>query len=84
MMSAVIRLPRQMFRGLPSADAHPLLIDPCRADTMAMRSPQLPERTMWTVASEFPETFHGSITWTPDPMLPPMLVPELELFGPPK
>ena len=36
----------------------------------------------WTAASEFPHTFQGAITWTPDPMLPPLVVPELELFGP--
>ena len=36
----------------------------------------------WTAASEFPETHQGSITWTPDPLMPPLLVPELELFGP--
>ena len=38
----------------------------------------------WTAASEFPDTFQGSITWAPDPLLPPMVVAELELFGPSK
>ena len=38
----------------------------------------------WTAASEFPETFQGSIIWAPDPLLPPLLIPELELFGPTK
>ena len=36
----------------------------------------------WTAASEFPDTFAGSITWTPDPLLAPLVVPELVLFGP--
>ncbi len=35
----------------------------------------------WTSASEFPDAFQGSITWTPDPALPPMVVTEEELFG---
>ena len=38
----------------------------------------------WTAASEFPETLQGSITWTPDPALPALVVEELELFGPPR
>ena len=36
----------------------------------------------WTAASEFPEVFQGSISWTPDVLLPPFLVTEMELFGP--
>ena len=36
----------------------------------------------WTRASEFPDVHRGSITWAPDANLPPMVVPELELFGP--
>ena len=36
----------------------------------------------WTAASEFPEINAGSITWSPDANLPPLVVPELELFGP--
>ena len=36
----------------------------------------------WTAASEFPETFHGSITWSPSAALPPLVVTEAELFGP--
>ena len=35
----------------------------------------------WTAASEFPAVFLGSITWSPDPGLPPMVVTEAELFG---
>ena len=38
----------------------------------------------WTSASEFPETNSGSIIWTPDAALPPLVVSELELFGPRK
>jgi len=36
----------------------------------------------WTAASEFPETNHGSITWSPSADLPPLVVTEAELFGP--
>lgn len=36
----------------------------------------------WTAASEFPDTFLESITWTPDPALPSLVVPAVELFGP--
>ena len=36
----------------------------------------------WTAASEFPETFQGSIVWTPDAMVPPLVISEEELFGP--
>jgi Uma2 family endonuclease len=36
----------------------------------------------WTSASEFPENHDGSISWTPDSALPPLVIPELQLFGP--
>ena len=36
----------------------------------------------WTAASEFPDVNRGSITWSPDANLPPLVIPELELFGP--
>ena len=36
----------------------------------------------WTPASEFPDTFSDSITWTPDPAFPALEVPALALFGP--
>ena len=36
----------------------------------------------WTAASEFPETHHGSITWTPDETKPALTIDETELFGP--
>jgi len=36
----------------------------------------------WTAASEFPETCHGSITWSPSAALPPLVVSDAELFGP--
>lgn len=43
-----------------------------------------PARTIerWTAASEFPETFHGSISWTPDAAKPTLVIDEAELFGP--
>jgi len=36
----------------------------------------------WTAASEFLDTYRGSITWTPSAALPPLVVAEAELFGP--
>ncbi len=36
----------------------------------------------WTSASEFPETFRDSITWTPDATNPSLVVAGAELFGP--
>ena len=36
----------------------------------------------WTAASELPEVNRGSITWSPDANLPPLVIPELELSGP--
>jgi len=36
----------------------------------------------WTVASEFPETNGGSITWSPAPDYPALVITADELFGP--
>lgn len=36
----------------------------------------------WIAPSELPDVHHGSISWTPDANLPPLVVPEVELFGP--
>ena len=36
----------------------------------------------WTNASEFPETHRDTITWSPHPSLPLLVMSEAELFGP--
>jgi len=36
----------------------------------------------WTAASEFPETLRDTFPWTPDPVLPTLVVTDAELFGP--
>jgi Uma2 family endonuclease len=37
----------------------------------------------WTTASDTPEVMQATITWTPDPTLPTLVIQEAELFGPP-
>ena len=36
----------------------------------------------WTSASEFPELLRDTFSWTPDPLLPMLVISDAELFGP--